>query len=302
MTATGQSADAAGEHGSPVKKKKKPKASTPAANGASVVDRYQAQWIAAHAGVPGIEAHVDRDIVWMIQPGAVWSNAGAALRLNAEAATARLRKIVKRYRENSRGAGFWVGPEATPADLEDRLRELGFRCRKRFPGMICDLSTLRRRGQQPRGLRVELVSDHAIFSRSPSGHPYFGPITTSIREFELGRLAHLNQQLPKRVFDLVALIAEIPVGACTVHLSHDAAGLHDVGVLESHRNRGIGGALVIEACRLAYEHGRSAAILISSGMGESVYKRVGFREVCQMAFWYQAFSRSSPGQKAATKA
>jgi predicted N-acetyltransferase YhbS len=133
------------------------------------------------------------------------------------------------------------------------------------------------------------VTDHSIFKRSAFGHPYFGPITSAIREFELARLVHLSQQAPRRTFDLVAILDGKAVGACTIHVGKAAAGLHDVGVVEPYRNRGIGRALVTEACRLARTKKSNVAVLISSGMGESVYRAVGFREVCKMAFWYQAF-------------
>ena len=95
---------------------------------AAAVESEHAAWIAAHASVPGAEVHVDADAAWMVQPGAVWSNAET-----------RLNRILKRYRDTRRGVGFWLTPFATPADLPERLKARGFRCRKHYPAMYCDL-------------------------------------------------------------------------------------------------------------------------------------------------------------------
>ena len=63
------------------------------------------------------------------------------------------------------------------------------------------------------------------------------------------------------------------------------AGLYDVHVLEEFRRRGIGTALVQAALRQAQRLGHTAAVLGASGMGLSVYARLGFCEVCKLSFW-----------------
>jgi GNAT superfamily N-acetyltransferase len=78
------------------------------------------------------------------------------------------------------------------------------------------------------------------------------------------------------------------VGAATLCLSAYAAGIHDVGVVEEERGKGIGSALIAHVLRVARERGQKHAVLISSGMGETMYQRVGFREVCRIGFWYRA--------------
>jgi ribosomal protein S18 acetylase RimI-like enzyme len=61
----------------------------------------------------------------------------------------RLDQIVRRY---ARGVGFWVSALATPTDLSARLKQRGFRCRKCFPGMYCDLSDGPASAVEPKGL------------------------------------------------------------------------------------------------------------------------------------------------------
>ncbi len=252
----------------------------------SVVARNLEAWYAAQADVPGMEVHRDADITWMLSNGASWSNSGTSLRFSATKAGRRLDQILKLYAEHGRGAGFWVDDDATPADLTNHLKKLGLRCRKRFPGMWCDLARLPKI-PSPKGIRIIQTPHHSMYLRHP--HPYFGPITTAIRRHELNRLAHLAAQWPKRFFDFVALAAgNRPVGACSMFVNDSVAGFYDVGVLEEERNRGIGSAMLAYALRFAREQGSTQAVLLASGMGYGMYRRVGFREVCKIAYWYRS--------------
>ena len=236
--------------------------------------------------MPGIEVHRDPDITWMLSNGAAWCNSGTALRFSPAKAGRRLDQILKRYAEHGRGAGFWVDDDATPADIGELLKARGLRCRKRFPGMWCDLAKLPKISV-PKGIRIIQTPHHSMYLRHP--HPYFGPITTAIRRHELNRLAHLAAQWPKRFFDFVALAAgNRPVGACSMFLDDSVAGFYDVGVLEKERNQGIGSAMMAHALRFARERGATQAVLLASGMGCGMYRRVGFREVCKIAYWYRA--------------
>ncbi|MBZ5631780.1 MAG: GNAT family N-acetyltransferase [Acidobacteriia bacterium] len=151
--------------------------------------------------------------------------------------------------------------------------------------MWCDLAKLPET-PVPEGIRILQTPHYSMYQRHP--HPYFGPITTNIRRHELNRLAHLAAQWPKRFFDFVALAAgNRPVGACSVFVTESVAGFYDVGVLEKDRNQGIGSAMIAYALRFAQERGTTQAVLLSSGMGYGMCGRVGFREVCKIAYWYR---------------
>jgi GNAT superfamily N-acetyltransferase len=241
---------------------------------------------AAQADVPGMEVHRDPDITWMLSNGTTWANSGVSPRFRSSNAGRRLDQILKRYAEHGRGAGFWVDDDATPIDLTDHLKKLGLRCRKRFPGMLCGLGKLPKIAT-PKGIRILQTPHHSMYLRYP--HPYFGPITTDIRRHELNRLAHLAAQWPKRFFDFAALdAANRPVGACSMFIDDAVSGLYDVGVLEEERNQGIGSAMIAHALRFARMRGAKEAVLLASGMGCGMYRRIGFREVCKIAYWYRA--------------
>lgn len=251
-----------------------------------VIDRHREEWFAVHAGAPGVEVYRDSDLTWKIENGSVWANAGTALRFSARNVDRRLDSVLARFAKHGRGAGFWIDIDATPSDLEDRLKRRGFRCRKHFPGMSCDLTKLPKIAV-PQGIIINRTTDYSIYSQYP--HPVLGSITTAIRRHQLKRLQHLTSTLPLQVFDFVALEDEKrPVGGCTLFLSKWAAGIHDVGVLETERGKGIGSALVSQVLEFARSYDKSHAVLLSTGMGFTMYQRLGFREVCRIGYWYKA--------------
>jgi N-acetylglutamate synthase len=59
----------------------------------------------------------------------------------------------------------------------------------------------------------------------------------------------------------------------------DAVGIFNVATPEEHRGRGYGAAITAQAVRAGFDAGASFAFLQSSEMGESIYLRLGFREV-----------------------
>jgi hypothetical protein len=46
--------------------------------------------------------------------------------------------------------------------------------------------------------------------------------------------------------------------------------------------------MMARALGFARERGVAQAVLLASGMGYGVYRRVGFREVCKIAYWYRS--------------
>ena len=253
---------------------------------ARIVEDVYAEWFEHLAGTPGLEIHCDPDVCWKVSPAAAWSNCGVRLRLTESDARKRLDRILACYHQNGRGAGFWVGPAARPANLEEILTWKALRCRKYFPAMYCDL-----RGELPRleaqvPLEIGAVGDYDIFRRLP--HPSLGRISTAIRRFSLEAQRHLSTRSPRRAWELMASLDGAPAGICTLFLGRTHAGLFDLGVLEPLRNRGIGRALVSHACAFAQQRGAEGMILIATNAGYRVYEHAGFREVARMGFWYTA--------------
>lgn len=250
---------------------------------ALAIEPHYASWYSFHDGVPGVQVHVDSGLTWMRLPVPGWSNGGVGLRFPQDEAHAVLGHVADQF--DRVGVGFWVGP-AAPATTEPTLRALGFRCRKRFPAMVCRVGDAEAPGSVP-GLEIAPILDYGGFGpRQP--HPQVGPVTTAVRRFEIARRAELVGRGDPLV-ELGAILDGELVGACLVFAEAGSgmASLHDVAVVEASRCKGIGRALVTAARRHAATRGCQRICLISTAMGESVYRRVGFEEVARIAYWYR---------------
>jgi GNAT superfamily N-acetyltransferase len=250
-------------------------------------EREMAQWFVAQTGARGVEVHADPDATWIVAQGMVWANRVLNVRLNDGTAETRLDRILRRYRATKRGVGFWISPFARPADLSRFLPVHGLRCRKHFPVMFCELKRLPATDRSRDEISISVIEDHSIFKKH--AHPYFGDISTRLRQFELGRLAYLSQQRPRRVWELVAWRDGIPVSACTIFRDGSVVGFHDVATLRRFRGQGIATFLMHQACRFAREQGCKNAVLLASGQGYGMYQRAGFRDVGSISYWYRTF-------------
>jgi GNAT superfamily N-acetyltransferase len=256
---------------------------------ARLVERHTAEWFRLHAIVPGAEVHVDPDITWVVSHGSAWANAGTLVRFTAESAGRRLDALVARYAAHGRGMGLWIAPDATPPDLPRLLRARRLHCRKHFPAMLRRLDRDPPKQSGPPDIECRPVDDVTVFERI--AHPSIGPITTPIRRARLDSLRALVTARPVRTWAYVAWLAGEPVGASMLFLGDETAGLHDLTVLESHRGRGIGSALLEHTCREARRHGAGRMVLLATSDGQRVYDRTGFEEVARFGFWYRSFQR-----------
>ena len=252
------------------------------------VERHTAEWFRAQDIVPAAEVHDDPDVVWIVQPGSAWGNAGVMVRLSASNAGDRLNVMIERYRRNGAGMGLWVSPHATPAGLIAWLKERRLHCRKHFPAMMRtkhDRAALRR----VPGLTYRAIDDPSEFLETP--HPSIGPITTPKRRYALTRLGALTAQRPQTTWGFIASLDGRPVGSSLLFLGSECAGLHDLTVREDHRSRGIGSALLEHTWRAAVDLGASSMALLATSDGQRVCERCGFDEVARFGYWYRSFQR-----------
>ena len=61
-----------------------------------------------------------------------------------------------------------------------------------------------------------------------------------------------------------------------------------VGTTEAARGRGAGAAITVAATNAAFDRGARLASLQASPMGESIYARLGYRELFNYRLWARA--------------
>jgi GNAT superfamily N-acetyltransferase len=160
----------------------------------------------------------------------------------------------------------------TPA-VEAAARELGFAPTVRTPGMVVtpdELSVAERPEVQV--LRVETAD--GLAQTLAVGAEGFGipvDLAASVYTLEVAALEGLTYYLARVDGRDVATATGFTIG--------DATAIFSVATVPAERGKGYGGAVTAAAVRDGFAAGARFAALQSSAMGESVYKRLGFREL-----------------------
>jgi GNAT superfamily N-acetyltransferase len=233
------------------------------------------EWLRLEGKLPWVQFHDDGDALRLFA-GDTWPRNSVALaRFTPETASRRVGEILAPHLRKKLACNWVVGPVSQPSDLGKHLRAHGFRCMIHCAGMACDLDNLPPSPTSPDRVMVELVDQP----------PSLYPLTTQRR-----RLRHQGRGImalvkPRQVWHFAASLEGKPIGETTFCCGAGVAGIYDVEVLEEFRRRGIGTALVQAALRQAQQLGHATAVLGATGMGLTVYARLGFREVCKLSFW-----------------
>jgi len=178
----------------------------------------------------------------------------------------------------------WLKPPLKRSDWGAFLSEYGFGFSDGTPGMAVDLHTFPEIPATPEGLEVHPVEDKATMRTWAHVFTigYGMPPAWEGMIFDVWNALGLD--FPVRNY-LGTLDGE-PVSTSTVFYGAGVAGIYDVATLPEARGRGLGTALTLAPLLDARQAGYRIGILQSSEMGFGVYKRMGFRHLCQIENFY----------------
>lgn len=180
---------------------------------------------------------------------------------------------------------WWLDPPLRAADWEPVLAGHGFLLSKDTPGMAVDLHALAGSAASVDGLEIRAVMDEEslrtwaqIFTLGYGMPPDWEGIIFNV-------WLELGLDLPIRNY--LGYLNGEPVSTSCLFLGGGAAGIYSVATLPEARGRGIGAALTLDPLLEAREMGFRIGVLQSSEMGFNVYKRLGFRHLCQIEYFYR---------------
>ena len=179
---------------------------------------------------------------------------------------------------------WWMEPHLKPSAWESVLSKHGFGFSNDTPGMAADLQALNKPIQTVDGLEVRALADeeslHTWTHIFTSGYGLPSDWETSIYDLWM----KLGLGFPMRNY--LGYLNGEPVSCSTVFFGGGVAGIYCVATLPEARGKGIGAALTLRPLQDAHEMGYRIGILQSSEMGFNVYKRLGFRHLCQIENFY----------------
>lgn len=195
-----------------------------------------------------------------------------------ENATAMLDEIMGYYRaKRTAGIGCWSLHPLPYKAMGVKLLARGFQPGWQPNWMAIDLENINIGYPVPAGL--EIVIDNTTDTASVAALPYAG---------ENGAVGtNLIASHPHKAVRFIAkLNGEIAGQSCVFYTDGEqpTAGLYEVGVVPTARNRGIGKAVVAAACQHAKDRGHKYATL--NGTGKKMYEDVGFEHIGYGRTWW----------------
>ena len=233
------------------------------------------------ARLPGAVLHDEGDCTWL-DAGIASApfNAVVSARFGPDEVDARIEAVLGHFRRHARPFTWHVGPGSTPEDLGDALLAHGMTLGDDEPGMALELDRIGADPAPPPGLTIETVRDERGLAAWVS--VWLFPLPDDARRYLLPVLLErgLGDDLPWR-FSLGRLNGA-PVATTEIFLGEGVAAVHHVVTLPEVRRRGIGTAMTARALRDAHALGYRVAVLTASPDGIGSYRRLGFREFCQV--------------------
>jgi hypothetical protein len=255
--------------------------SIPALNEA--IEANYAALLTAFAAQPNACIHTTPDYTLVSNP--VYSpfyNGVVNARLTEENADAAIEATVEIFRERGTSVAFWwMFPNATPVDLEQRLLAHGFLKWGDDPGMWVDLMCMDETLKIPPNFRLEVVHDERMLNDFISLLiSVFHMPVAGAESWRETALAIGMDRLPYTFY--VGYLDDQPVAINAIMLGGGVAGAYAVGVIPEMQRRGLGKAVTVLPFAEARVQGCRIGVLFSSEAGYPVYQKIGFSEFCHV--------------------
>jgi len=190
---------------------------------------------------------------------------------DTDAAAAQLDDAMRDAEELGAPFAIRVRKGRTP-EVEEAARQLGFAVAEQVPGMAVTPDELRDSPAEVEIVRVETAEEvERSLALAALGFGVPADVIRPVYTLDFIQLEGWAYYIASTGGTDVSVAAGFTVDG--------SVGIFNVATPAKHRGRGYGSAITAHAVREGFETGAEFAYLESSAMGESVYRRLGFREV-----------------------
>lgn len=184
-------------------------------------------------------------------------------------------------------AMWWIGPRSKPDALQTVLVQHGLEPLGEIPGMAVELAVLANEPATVANFAVERVASveqQALWARIAAiGTEFSTAAVEALENLE----ATLDDEGYKAQHRYLGYLNGKPVASSALVLEAGVAGIYAVATIPEARKRGIGRIMTELPLREARQLGYRVGILQASSMGYSIYKKLGFRDVCTYRVFLQ---------------
>lgn len=253
---------------------------------ASALEANMSEFYADWGRTPQGELYEDSDLVQVITgiPFALLNGIFHA-RLAPDTVDATIEATLARIASRHVPMYWWTGPATRPPHLGTYLERHGFIHAGDSPGMAVDLLALNEDQPTLTDLAIECVENietlrtWARVAWIGTGFPETSQDAFIDLEVSLGVAPNTSR------CRYIGYQSGVPVATSAMVLHAGVAGIFAVATLPEARRQGIGTALTLAPLRDAREMGYRVGTLQSSEIGFSVYRQLGFQQICEMGLY-----------------
>lgn len=237
--------------------------------------------------VPACEVIYEDDVIFICsylpdEDLYCYSNVLSA-QFNSKNVAQRVQEVMQIYQERNLSFSWWVGPNSTPANLEEILKQSNFTLCRSYSGMY----------RSVHGLEVEKLQALQIKSISEASMLWdFNNVLMqaggSLQVYE-----RMLRVLPENVYSTgapvelyVGYIDGNPVTIGAVAFYANVGYIDWVTTIPKERNKGYGSAIMYYLINRTAERNYSLVVLLATKEAINLYKRMGFQEYCTYKEYY----------------
>jgi GNAT superfamily N-acetyltransferase len=224
---------------------------------------------------PLAERQVTDEIEWIITE--VWDNTFNGV-VRAQLSEAHVDQVIEevtsRFRERNIPHLWFLNVDSRPPNLEQLLLAHGWARLREGVGMALDLSAIASPFLPPPDLTVERVVDEEGITLWGTFHRYLENDQRDEPRERLYISLGLDGDQPLRHY--LARWGGEPVGALSLFLGREAAGIYNVEVAQPWQRRGVGTAMTRAILEEAGKLGYGVGVVGPTRESRSMYERLGF--------------------------
>lgn len=223
----------------------------------------------------GKKIFIGEDVNWVKNNPYSWLDAIFHAEFKPENTEKRIKEIIELIKLGAAPTRWTVGPTSSPDDLPDILAACGFEKTQRRSAMAINLTNLQKNYKMHSNLEIKAVNNLKLLK------VWFDVVTKAMFHRDMNINTFLSILNEPNVKYYLAYFNGKPAGTSILFLSSGVAGMYCVSTLPGYRNKGIGKAVTMAGLMEAKKTGYSVGLLHASEMGEIIYKKMGFIEVCK---------------------
>jgi len=247
---------------------------------------------AAYGRAPGSSLQATSTVIWLytgIQTPLF--NGVVSIQSEPDEVKVIVDELQAKIEEDGAPALWWIGPQSKPDNLGFLLEQYGLQPAGDVPGMAIDLEMVASNLKMVENFSVQQVNNvemQALWARTAAiGTGFSDEAIEGMVQIE----ASLTDPQYKAQPRYLGFLNGKAVATSVLVLDSGVAGIYAVATIPEARGRGIGRLMTELPLIEARQRGYRIGILQASSMGYSIYKRIGFEEICMYRLYLQTPKR-----------